>query len=62
MRLRVARRRMVEEQLLRHGIHDSRVLDAMGSVPRHFFVDEVLAPRAYGPNALPSRTRAWWRS
>jgi protein-L-isoaspartate(D-aspartate) O-methyltransferase len=53
MKLGVARRRMVEEQLVRHGIHDPRVLEAMGAVARHRFVDEVLAPRAYGPNALP---------
>ena len=53
MKQRVARRRMVEEQLARHGIHDARVLEAMGQVARHCFVDEVLAPRAYGPNALP---------
>jgi protein-L-isoaspartate(D-aspartate) O-methyltransferase len=50
---RVARRRMVQEQLVRYGITDARVLDAMGSVPRHRFVDDVLANRAYGPNALP---------
>ena len=53
MMQRVARRRMVEEQLQRHGIHDARVLEAMGAVARHRFVDDVLAPRAYGPNALP---------
>lgn len=50
---RVARRRMVQEQLVRYGITDARVLDAMGSVARHHFVDDVLANRAYGPNALP---------
>jgi protein-L-isoaspartate(D-aspartate) O-methyltransferase len=50
---RVARRRMVQEQLVRFGITDARVLDAMGSVARHRFVDDVLANRAYGPNALP---------
>jgi protein-L-isoaspartate(D-aspartate) O-methyltransferase len=53
LRLRVARRRMVQEQLMRHGITDTRVLDAMGRVERHRFVDDVLAARAYGPNALP---------
>ncbi len=53
IKLRVARRRMVQEQLLRHGIHDRRVLDAMNQVARHNFVDDVFAPRAYGPNALP---------
>jgi protein-L-isoaspartate(D-aspartate) O-methyltransferase len=50
---RVARRRMVQEQLLRYGITDRRVLDAMGGIARHRFVDDILANRAYGPNALP---------
>jgi protein-L-isoaspartate(D-aspartate) O-methyltransferase len=49
----VARRRMVQEQLVQYGIRDERVLDAMGRVPRHRFVDPVLAARAYSPNALP---------
>jgi protein-L-isoaspartate(D-aspartate) O-methyltransferase len=53
MSLRVARRRMVEEQLQRHGVTDGRVLDAMGRVPRHQFVDDVLVTRAYTPHALP---------
>jgi len=52
-RFGVARRRMVEEQLRRHGIVDPRVLDAMGRIARHRFVDPVLALRAYGPNSLP---------
>ena len=53
LRLRVARRRMVQEQLMRHGITDTRVLNAMGRIERHRFVDDVLAARAYGANALP---------
>jgi len=52
-KLRVARRRMVHEQLIRHGIHDTRVLDVMGRLARHRFVDDVLAARAYSSNALP---------
>lgn len=44
---------MVEEQLVVGGISDPRVLEAMGTVPRHRFVGEALAPRAYGPHALP---------
>ena len=52
-RWRVARRRMVEEQLVSHGIQDERVLDAMGRLPRHLFLDPVLGPRAYSANALP---------
>jgi len=53
LQLRVARRRMVDEQLKRHGIVDAAVLEAMGRIARHRFVDEVMAARAYSPNALP---------
>lgn len=35
------------------GIRDERVLNAIGIVPRHLFVDEALAARAYEDNALP---------
>ena len=49
-----ARRRMVEEQLRSRGIRDRRVLDAMGTVPRHTFVDPGYLARAYGDHALPS--------
>jgi protein-L-isoaspartate(D-aspartate) O-methyltransferase len=47
------RERMVEEQLVRRGIVDERVLDAMGRVPRHRFVEEALRDRAYGDHPLP---------
>ena len=32
------RERMVEEQIRSRGIKDARVLDAMGTIPRHVFV------------------------
>jgi protein-L-isoaspartate(D-aspartate) O-methyltransferase len=35
------------------GVADSRVLDAMLKTPRHLFVDEALASRAYEDTALP---------
>ena len=35
------------------GVRDSRVLDAMRLVPRHLFVDEALASRAYEDTPLP---------
>ncbi len=35
------------------GISDERVLNAIRTVPRHLFVDEALAARAYEDNALP---------
>jgi protein-L-isoaspartate(D-aspartate) O-methyltransferase len=46
------RARMVE-RLREKGIRDERVLAAMASVPRHLFVEEALASRAYEDTALP---------
>ncbi|MGH7279871.1 MAG: protein-L-isoaspartate(D-aspartate) O-methyltransferase [Candidatus Rokuibacteriota bacterium] len=47
------RARMVEEQLVRRGIADARVLEAMRRVPRHLFVQEAFRDRAYGDHPLP---------
>jgi len=41
------------ERLRGNGIRDERVLRAIGLVPRHIFVDEALATRAYEDTALP---------
>jgi len=49
----ISRTRMVEDQIRARGITDSRVLKAMTIVPRHLFVEEGLAARAYGDYALP---------
>jgi protein-L-isoaspartate(D-aspartate) O-methyltransferase len=46
------RMRMVE-RLRDQGIRDEAVLSAMGEVPRHIFVDEALAHRAYEDISLP---------
>jgi protein-L-isoaspartate(D-aspartate) O-methyltransferase len=46
------RKRMVE-RLREQGIRDQRVLEAMAAVPRHLFVEEALASRAYEDTALP---------
>jgi len=46
------RARMVE-RLREQGIADERVLEAMAAVPRHLFVEEALASRAYEDTALP---------
>jgi protein-L-isoaspartate(D-aspartate) O-methyltransferase len=43
---------MVERQLRRRGIHDERVLAAMGEVPRELFVPESERRRAYRDGAL----------
>ena len=48
-----ARQAMVARQLQRRDITDPRVLVAMGTVPRHRFVPEALASRAYGDYPLP---------
>ena len=41
------------QRLRSEGIKDNTVLEAIGSVPRHLFVDEALASRAYEDTALP---------
>jgi protein-L-isoaspartate(D-aspartate) O-methyltransferase len=41
------------ERLHAQGISDDRVLNAMQLIPRHAFVDEALASRAYDDAALP---------
>lgn len=46
------RARMVE-RLREQGIRDESVLAAMNAVPRHIFVDEALASRAYDDVSLP---------
>lgn len=38
---------MLEQQLAAHGIRDPRVLEAMGRIPRHEFVDPGMASQAY---------------
>ncbi len=40
-------------RLREEGIRDNRVLDAIASTPRHLFIDEALASRAYEDTALP---------
>lgn len=44
---------MVERHVAARGIKDPRVLAAMREVPRHLFVPQVVASKAYGPGALP---------
>ncbi|MBN8727394.1 MAG: protein-L-isoaspartate(D-aspartate) O-methyltransferase [Xanthomonadales bacterium] len=47
-----ARDRLVE-RLAGEGIGDRRVLEVMRQMPRHLFIDEALASRAYEDTALP---------
>jgi protein-L-isoaspartate(D-aspartate) O-methyltransferase len=46
------RERLVE-RIRRHGVRDPRVLERILNTPRHLFVDEALASRAYEDTALP---------
>ncbi|WP_153115716.1 protein-L-isoaspartate(D-aspartate) O-methyltransferase [Rhodocyclus tenuis] len=46
------RARMID-RLRERGIRDERVLAALAAVPRHLFVEEALASRAYEDTALP---------
>jgi protein-L-isoaspartate(D-aspartate) O-methyltransferase len=46
------RERLVQ-RLSTHGIHSEAVLDRIRNTPRHLFVDEALASRAYEDSALP---------
>ena len=47
-----ARDRLVS-RLKEEGIADRRVLDVIGRLPRHLFIEEALASRAYEDTALP---------
>ncbi|MBD1399065.1 protein-L-isoaspartate(D-aspartate) O-methyltransferase [Pelovirga terrestris] len=49
----IARRRMVEQQIVARGIDDPRLIDVMNKVPRHLFVDEGLRGHAYADGPLP---------
>ena len=46
------RERLVDK-LIALGVQDARVLDVMRSTPRHLFLDEALAHRAYEDKSLP---------
>ncbi len=47
------RERMVNDQLKARGISDARVLAVMGELPRHLFVEDAMASRAYADSPLP---------
>jgi protein-L-isoaspartate(D-aspartate) O-methyltransferase len=53
MNFSIARKKMVQEQIIARGVCDRRVLDAMLQIPRHIFVQEAFAAQAYSDTALP---------
>jgi protein-L-isoaspartate(D-aspartate) O-methyltransferase len=50
---RIARERMVRQQVFEKGITDRRVLRALLQVPRHLFLAADAGPEAYTDHALP---------
>lgn len=46
-------RHQLMEQLRRKGIHDEKVLQIMEDLPRHFFLDNAFAEKAYEDKAFP---------
>lgn len=52
MTSRRTRDRMIG-RLQQQGINSNKILAAMGTIPRHIFVDEALASRSYEDTALP---------
>lgn len=58
MNFEIARRKMVQEQIVnpaaeRQPVCDRRVIDAMLKIPRHLFVQEAFAMQAYNDTSLP---------
>ena len=52
-RYAISRQRMIDHHLLGRDIDDARVLDAMGHVPREWFIPDQYASNAYDDNPLP---------
>jgi len=50
---KLARERMVKNQLASRGVADEGVLQAMGKIPRHLFISEALAGEAYNDHPVP---------
>ena len=50
---RIRRDRMVARLIAGRGVEAPGVLEAMRTIPRHRFVEEALADKAYGDHALP---------
>ena len=49
----IARKRMVDAQIVSRGIRDGATVNAFLSVPRHLFVEEALRNQAYSDYPLP---------
>ena len=47
------RMQMVQKDIQGRGVKDPKVLEAMGKIPRHLFVDESFKEKAYADHPLP---------
>ncbi|MFH1563637.1 MAG: protein-L-isoaspartate(D-aspartate) O-methyltransferase [Nitrospirota bacterium] len=47
------RKKMVNENIIKRGIFDEKVIEAILKVPRELFVEEALQSKAYGDHPLP---------
>lgn len=52
-RFEIARKRMVQEQIVARGISTPRIIETLLKIPRHLFVQEAMAEQAYSDGALP---------
>lgn len=46
-------RRQLVKELLQKGIQNEKVISAIGTIPRHFFLDEIFLTHAYEDKAFP---------
>jgi len=49
----IARKRMVQEQIVARGITNPRLIEVLLKIPRHLFVQEAMAAQAYSDGPLP---------
>ena len=49
----LSREKMVKNQLIARGIKDEGVLQAMGKIPRHLFIEDALYGEAYNDHPVP---------
>ena len=49
----LSRERMVKNQLVARGIKDEKVLQVMGKIPRHLFIEDALYGEAYNDHPVP---------
>ncbi len=49
----IARKKMVQEQIINRGITNPKIIDAFLKIPRHLFVQEAMAAQAYSDGPLP---------